>query len=121
MPTTPTTPVTEPPPAPHLPSGPLARYLAHPGATTGHLLHQVAHEAAHAAAVAGPPVLGAVLVALVALSAARAAGRRRTEGGARLVEVLSPPVVDPEGAATLWTNLVALLRPAWRRALFGQP
>ena len=121
MPTTPTTPVTEPPPEPRPPSGPLARYLAHPGATTGHLLHQVAHEAAHVAVVAGPPVLGAVLVALVALSAARAAGRRRMEGGARLVEVLSPPVVDPEGAATLWTNLVALLRPAWRRALFGQP
>jgi hypothetical protein len=28
---------------------------------------------------------------------------------------------DPEGAATLWTNLVALLRPAWRRVLCGQP
>ena len=121
MPTTPTTPVTEPPPAPRLPSGPLARYLAHPGATTGRLADQVAHEAAHVAVVAGPPVLVAVLVALVAVSAVRGAERRRMAGGARLVEVLSPPVVDPEGAATLWTNLVALLRPAWRRALFGQP
>ena len=41
--------------------------------------------------------------------------------GARLVRVLTPPEVDPQGAATLWTNLVALLRPAWRRVLGGQP
>ena len=41
--------------------------------------------------------------------------------GARLVRVLTPPEVDPQGAATLWTNLVALLRPAWRRCLGGQP
>ncbi len=41
--------------------------------------------------------------------------------GARLVRVLAPPEVDPEGAATLWSNLVALLRPAWRRGLGGQP
>ena len=37
------------------------------------------------------------------------------------MRVLAPPEVDPQGAATLWTNLVALLRPAWRRALGGQP
>ena len=37
------------------------------------------------------------------------------------MQVLAPPDVDPQGAATLWTNLVALLRPAWRRALGGQP
>ena len=41
--------------------------------------------------------------------------------GARLVRVLTPPDVDPQGAATLWTNLVALLRPAWRRFLGEQP
>ncbi len=123
MPTTaPTAPVTQPsPPAPHLPSGPLARYLAHPGPTTARLLHHVAHVAAHVAVTAGPVALGVGVAALVALSAARAAQDRRMARGARLVEVLSPPVVDPEGAATLWTNLVALLRPAWRRVLFGQP
>ncbi|HUA96102.1 MAG TPA: type IV secretory system conjugative DNA transfer family protein, partial [Acidimicrobiales bacterium] len=46
---------------------------------------------------------------------------RRMSDGARLVRVLTPPEVDPQGAATLWTNLVALLRPAWRRILGGQP
>jgi hypothetical protein len=110
-----------PPPAPHLPSGPLARYLAHPGPTTARLLHHVAHVVAHVAVTAGPVALGVGVAALVALSASRAAQGRRMARGARLVEVLSPPVVDPEGAATLWTNLVALLRPAWRRVIFGQP
>ena len=123
MPTTvPTAPVTQPPPpAPRLPSGPLAHYLAHPGPTTSRLLHQVAHVLAHVAVTAGPVALGIGVAGLVALSAARAAQGRRMARGARLVDVLSPPVVDPEGAATLWTNLVALLRPAWRRVLFGQP
>ncbi len=123
MPTTaPTVPVTQPsPPAPHLPTGLLARYLAHPGPTTARLLHQVAHVAAHVAVTAGPVAIGVGVAALVALSAARRAQARRMARGARLVEVLAPPVVDPEGAATLWTNLVALLRPAWRRVLFGQP
>jgi len=119
--TVPTTPVTQPPLAPHRPSGPLARYLAHPGPTTARLLHHVAHVLAHVAVTAGPVALGVAVAALVALSAARAAQGRRMARGARLVEVLSPPVVDPEGAATLWSNLVALLRPAWRRVLFGQP
>jgi hypothetical protein len=120
--TAPTAPVTQPsPPAPHLPSGPFARYLAHPGPTTARLLHHVAHVLAHVAVTAGPVAVGVGVAAVVALSAARAAQGRRMARGARLVEVLSPPVVDPEGAATLWTNLVALLRPAWRRVLFGQP
>ncbi|MHB1850276.1 MAG: type IV secretory system conjugative DNA transfer family protein [Acidimicrobiales bacterium] len=119
--TAPTVPATQPPPAPHLPSGPLARYLAHPGPTTARLLHHVAHVLAHVAVTAGPVALGVGVAVLVALSAARRAQDRRMARGARLVEVLSPPVVDPEGAATLWTNLVALLRPAWRRVLFGQP
>jgi hypothetical protein len=119
--TVPTTPVTQPPPAPHLQSGPLAHYLAHPGPTTARLLHHVAHFLAHMATTAGPIALGVGVAGMVALSAARAAQGRSMARGARLVEVLSPPVVDPEGAATMWTNLVALLRPAWRRVLFGQP
>ncbi|HLH45674.1 MAG TPA: hypothetical protein VKV25_00865, partial [Acidimicrobiales bacterium] len=117
MPTT----TTVPTPTVPRPSGPLARYLLHPGATTARLAHHVAHTAAHIAALAGPPALAAALAALAVLAAARAAGRRRMTNGARLVEILTPPQVDPEGAATFWTNLVALLRPAWRRVLFGQP
>ncbi|GGP12263.1 type IV secretion system DNA-binding domain-containing protein [Nonomuraea glycinis] len=41
--------------------------------------------------------------------------------GARCVEILAPPVADMPGAKALWGNLVGLLRPAWKRILFGQP
>ncbi|MEV4178799.1 hypothetical protein [Nonomuraea sp. NPDC049709] len=40
---------------------------------------------------------------------------------ARLIEISSPPRSDPEGALVLWRQLVGLLRPAWKRALAGQP
>jgi hypothetical protein len=114
-------PATPAPPRPAPPSGPLARYLAHPGADTSRLAHHLAHALAHLAATAGPAAAGIALAGLVAVAVTRRAQARRLDQGARLVKVLTPPEVDAQGAATLWTNLVALLRPAWRRALGGQP
>ena len=113
-------------PSPGLPSGPtltgpLARYLAHPGAETARLLHHLSALAAHLGPTAGPALAGIALAATVTVTAIRRRQARRLADGARLVRVLAPPEVDPQGAATLWTNLVALLRPAWRRALGGQP
>ena len=46
---------------------------------------------------------------------------RQLTADARLIRVLPPPVVDPAGGEALWANLVGLLRPAWRRVVFGQP
>jgi hypothetical protein len=40
---------------------------------------------------------------------------------ARLIRVVPPPEVEAPGAVAFWANLVGLLRPAWRRALTGQP
>jgi hypothetical protein len=111
---------TPAPAKPSPPSGPLARYLSHPGADTSRLAHNLAHEAAHVAATAGPVVVALALAVAVAVAVTRRAQARRMSDGARLVRVLTPPEVDPQGAATLWTNLVALLRPAWRRLLGGQ-
>lgn len=116
-----TLPTPQPVPAPTVPSGPLGNYLAHPGATTSHLVHHLAHVAAHLAVTFGPAAAGVALVGLVALTVIRRTQARRMGEDARLVLVLTPPDVDPQGAATLWTNLVALLRPAWRRFLGGQP
>jgi len=116
-----TLPAPQPVPAPTLPSGPLAHYLAHPGATTARIVHHIAHLLAHLATTFGPAALGVVLAGVVAVTLARRTQARRMGEGARLVRVLTPPDVDPQGAATLWTNLVALLRPAWRRALGAQP
>ncbi|MEU1389992.1 MULTISPECIES: ATP-binding protein [unclassified Nonomuraea] len=41
--------------------------------------------------------------------------------GARRVEILAPPMASMPGAEALWGNLVGLLRPAWKRVVFGQP
>ncbi|MGH7750282.1 MAG: type VI secretion protein, partial [Candidatus Dormibacteria bacterium] len=99
----------------------MGRYLTHPGATTSQLARHLAHLLGHLATTAGPAVMGVVLVGTVAVTVIRRRQARRMVEGARLVVVLTPPEVDPQGAATLWTNLVALLRPAWRRLLGGQP
>jgi hypothetical protein len=68
-----------------------------------------------------PIVVGLALVCSLGITIIRRREATRMAEGARLVRVLAPPDVDPEGAATLWSNLVALLRPAWRRLLGGQP
>lgn len=47
--------------------------------------------------------------------------QRALHTDARIVTILAPPSVDPAGAQALWSNLVGLLRPAWKRALEGQP
>jgi hypothetical protein len=85
------------------------------------LLRHVAHLLVSVGSVAGPAVLGAVAVFGLTFSALRRKQHRRLMAGSRLVHVLAPPEVDPRGALTLWTNLVALLRPQWRRALGTQP
>jgi len=69
----------------------------------------------------GPGVLGVVVLGALALHLTRRHQARRMAQGAHLVRILAPPEVDPYGATTLWSNLVALLRPVWRRLLGGQP
>lgn len=107
------------PPSP-LPTQPLDRYLAHPGPQTARILHELGRLFSHLVLPMGL-LAGVALVAAGVLVFLRRAQARRTATGGRLLRVLAPPEVDPQGAVTLWTNLVALLRPAWRRALGAQP
>ena len=104
-----------------MPNGPLAHFLSHPGAETSRVLHHLGHALATFGIVALPVLAGASLVVVLAVAMARRRQYERMAAGARLVHVLAPPEVDPRGAVTLWTNLVALLRPAWRRVLGSQP
>ena len=66
----------------HPATGPLARYLAHPGAETARLLHHLGALAAHLGVTAGPAVVAgialvaAVTVAVVRRRQAAPAGRR---------------------------------------------
>lgn len=47
--------------------------------------------------------------------------QQRLHDHARVVTILAPPTVDPDGAEAVWSNLVGLLRPRWARLLGGQP
>lgn len=51
----------------------------------------------------------------------RSRHRRLMADGARLIEVQVPPEVGSDSATKFWAHLHALLRPAWRRVLDGQP
>ena len=116
MPTTPTVP---PPtvlaPKVPVPSGPVARWLAHPGATEARLLHRLAHTLgglAHfwpLAAVAGAVAAGWWLAA----AAARAWQGRH----GRWVAIAPPAEPDPAGGTALWRMLAPLL--AARRSVTG--
>ncbi|MFC0433399.1 helicase HerA domain-containing protein [Kutzneria buriramensis] len=67
--------------------------------------------------------------ATAAIVAAMLVGRRvwwrhtqqRMAEGARVISILAPPTVDPDGASALFANLVGLLRPGWARRVHGQP
>ena len=72
-------------------------------------------------AVPGVIALSMLVVGIAALLAFRHWRERRMAHGARFVTVYSPAVVDPQGGVQLWSNLVALLRPHWRRLVLGQP
>ncbi|MDF5754837.1 hypothetical protein P3X83_19740, partial [Spongiactinospora sp. TRM90649] len=64
----------------------------------------------------------AAVVAVAVVGALLSRVRQRAmNDGARCLEILAPPAADLPGAQALWSNLLGLLRPAWKRFLFGQP
>jgi hypothetical protein len=65
--------------------------------------------------------VGIALVLIIAWRVLLAWRSRRLRAGARRVRVLPPPEVDPQQARLLWMSLHALLRPWWKRFVFGQP
>lgn len=104
-----------------LTEGWLGDYLRDPG---GALLRLLGH--LREWALTWGPAVAPILIAVVA---AVAIGRRwwarrchaRLLADARQITVLAPPTVDSAGGEALWSNLVGLLRPAWRRWFTGQP
>lgn len=96
-------------------------YLRDPGGTLAHLLDHLRE-----LVISWGPTAGPVLaVGLATLAVLRRCWRRRCHTRllvhARMVTVLAPPTVDSAGGAALWSHLVGLLRPAWKRLLTGQP
>ncbi|MCA1835662.1 MAG: DUF87 domain-containing protein, partial [Actinobacteria bacterium] len=92
-----------------------------PGAT----LLAILHHSREWAISYGPPTIAVLIAGVGALMGIRWWWARRRHAQflhhARLITVLAPPCVDPAGGQALWSNLVGLLRPEWRRWLAGQP
>ena len=84
-------------------------------------MHHLLSSAVRLAAPVGAALVAAIALAAVLASWARSVRWARLAAGARWVEVAVPPEPDPAGAAALWANLTELLRPAWRRWVWGQP
>lgn len=104
-----------------LTGGWLGDYLRDPGGALFALLSHLREQAIGW----GPVAVPVLAVGIAGVVLGRRRWRRhchaRLAADARLVTVLAPPSVDPAGGAALWSNLVGLLRPAWRRWLVGQP
>lgn len=98
--------------------------IAIPG-DPANLLYRLVTQAQHIFTAYAPILLPATVgvAAAVALVAYLARQRRHAAlaRDARTVVIVPPPEVDPGGGQALWTNLMGLLRPAWRRLLAGQP
>lgn len=98
----------------------MARYLLDPKGFGQEILRHISELLS---ALLGPALLIAafLLAACCAVLLFRHLRDRRLTQGARVLRILPPPEVDPDGALSLWMGLHALLRPAWLRAISGQP
>ncbi|OKJ95644.1 type IV secretory system conjugative DNA transfer family protein [Amycolatopsis sp. CB00013] len=96
-------------------------YLRDPGGVTGRLLTVAGDWALTWGPVAVPALALAVTAVAVACRWWRARRHTALLADARRITVLAPPTVDPAGGTAVWSNLVGLLRPGWRRWWAGQP
>ncbi|MGV9613236.1 helicase HerA domain-containing protein [Nocardia xishanensis] len=101
-----------------LEQGWLGRALLAPGAALRDLTETIGHALGSGSGVG---VIAAVLGVLAAVRILSRWRRRRLSARARQITVLTPPEVDAKGALAFWAHLIGQLRPAWARALLGQP
>jgi hypothetical protein len=102
-------------------TSPVGDYLRDPLGAFQNVLAHLRDLALTWGPIAGPILAVAITAAIVARRRWRRRYHEKLVTDARLVTVLAPPTVDPSGAITVWSNLVGLLRPGWRRRFSGQP
>lgn len=111
-----------PSPRPTLPApnGPVSRFLHDPGTVLDPVV-RVARGLAEAALPFLLFAVAAVCVVALGVVVVRHRASRTRRDGARWLNIALPPKVDAASADALWSNLHALVRPAWKRLLNGQP
>lgn len=107
----------------HVPSlaSPVQDYLRDPGDAVRAVLTALREFVVVWGPIVGPAFVLTMTAAIVGRRWWRRRCHVRMAADARTVTVLAPPAVDPEGATALYANLVGLLRPRWKRWLYGQP
>ncbi len=122
LPAPPTTTPILPPSASDPADSPLGELLLHPGATLGRWAHQFLGLLWDLAGHPLVPILAAVVLLGVPTVAWLGSRWRqvRLARGARWVQILPPPVVEPPAAEALWANIGGLLR-SHRWWLAGRP
>jgi hypothetical protein len=99
------------------PDGPLSRFLL----DRWEVLREIA-EWALAALRVSLIVAGVVLLVVLFVMVLRRLRDRQLRASARRIRILPPPdLAGAPGSEMFWMSLHSLLRPWWRRALFGQP
>jgi hypothetical protein len=102
-------------------ASPLTSYLRDPWGAIHTVLTDLREFAIAWGPLGGPVLALATSALLLGRMWRRRQIQQRLATDARLVTLLLPPTVDPAGATTVWSNLVGLLRPGWRRWWSGQP
>ncbi|SEP50563.1 helicase HerA domain-containing protein [Amycolatopsis saalfeldensis] len=102
-------------------ASPVGDYLRDPLGAFQNVLAHLRDLALAWGPIAGPVLAVVITTAVVARRRWRRRYHEKLVTDARLITVLAPPTVDPSGAITVWSNLVGLLRPGWRRRFSGQP
>jgi energy-coupling factor transporter ATP-binding protein EcfA2 len=100
---------------------PLEQLATHPQETLAGWLRLAAHAVlGHLPLLSALAVTGGVLAVVGRVLVVRWRHTRLADG-ASMVQVQVPPQVEPPAAAALWANVIGLLRPRWRRIVYGQP
>ncbi|MFD8493890.1 helicase HerA domain-containing protein [Amycolatopsis sp. NPDC059657] len=99
----------------------VGNYLRDPGTSLQHLLAALRDWALAWSPIVAPLLALAIAGAVTGRRWWRARCQSTLHRDARRITVLAPPTVDPAGGAAIWSNLVGLLRPAWKRFFTGQP
>ncbi|MGW5643658.1 helicase HerA domain-containing protein [Saccharopolyspora sp. NPDC003762] len=110
------------PPVPaSLAGGVIDDYLRDPWGALHFALGHVREWAVAVAPIAAPGLVVALGCVMVLRRWWRGCCHQRLLENARVVTVLAPPTVDPAGGVALWSHLVGVLRPRWKRLVIGQP
>ncbi|MEY9963349.1 hypothetical protein ABIA33_001382 [Streptacidiphilus sp. MAP12-16] len=101
--------------------GIIGRYLLNPHAPLTHLPALAGQFALTDGWWLAPTLAATATAAAVGRRGLHRRHQRQLTAGGHALAILAPPVVDPAGAEALWSHLVGLLRPWWKRALGQQP